>query len=117
MSADAAANAYSRFVSNVADYAVSIMRTTNNLMFSNLDSMKSVMQQVKDNSKQIFSLNANAAKTFEQNSKQVTRVAQDSSSKFNTSISNSGSGSGSGSSTYTTSDEGNTTAETSSSSR
>ena len=38
------ANAYSRFVNNVADNAVAAIRTTNNIMFSNLDSMKSVMQ-------------------------------------------------------------------------
>ena len=89
------ANAYSRFVSNVADNAVVVMRTTNNIMFSNLDSMKSVMQQVKDNSKQIFSLNANAAKTLEQNSREVTRAAQDTTSKSNTSINNSNMGSSS----------------------
>src|SRR3954471_2800076 len=56
-SPEAVANAYSRFVSNVADNTVSVMRTTNSIIFSNLDSMKSVMQQVKDNSKQIFNQN------------------------------------------------------------
>ena len=102
------ANAYSRFVSNVADNAVSAMRTTNNIIFSNLDSMKSVMQQVKDNSKQIFNLNTNAAKTFEQNSREVARAAQDSASRFNNSFdSNIGSGSNS---TYTTSTGGNNSA-------
>ena len=33
--------------------------------------MKSVMQQAKENSKQIFNQNVNAAKTFEQNSKDI----------------------------------------------
>src|SRR5919112_512796 len=95
-SPETVANAYSRFVSNVADNAVSVMRTTNNIIFSNLDSMKSVMQQVKDNSKQIFSLNANTAKTFEQNSREVARAAQDANTRFNTSINNdSDTGSGS----------------------
>src|SRR3954454_12794867 len=53
-SPEAVANAYSRFVSNVADNAVSAMRTTNNIVFSNLDSMKTVLQQAKDTSKQVF---------------------------------------------------------------
>ena len=112
-SPEAVANAYSRFVSNVADNAVTYLRTTNNIIFSNMDTMKSVMQQAKDNSKHLFNQNVNAAKTFEQNSKELTRaVAQDTSSKFNTSINNSDSGSGSGSSsitrTYTTRTGSNT---------
>jgi hypothetical protein len=117
-SPQAVANAYSRFISNVADNAVSSMRVSNNLLFSNLDSMKTALQQVKDNSKQIFNLNANAAKTLEQNSREVTRAAsQDASSKFNTSINNSdsGSGSGIGSSTSTKSTSSNTDGTSSSS--
>src|SRR5215203_6563431 len=44
-SPDSIAKAYSRFVSNFADNAVSTIRLTNNIIFSNLDSWKSVMQQ------------------------------------------------------------------------
>src|SRR3954468_20698352 len=47
-SPDAVVNAYSRFVSNVADNTVSAMRTTNNIIFSNIDTMKTVLQQAKD---------------------------------------------------------------------
>jgi hypothetical protein len=111
-SPESIANAYSRFVSNVADNAVSAMRTTNNIIFSNLDSMKSVMQQVKDNSKQIFNLNSKTAQTFEQNSREAARAAQDANTRFNTSINNdsdTGSGSTSSSSTYTTSTGSNKT--------
>jgi hypothetical protein len=84
--------------------------------------MKSVMQHAKDNSKHIFNQNVNAAKTFEQNSKELTRAAaQDSASRFNTSVNNSDSGSGSGSvtRTYTTRTGSNTdgTSLSSSSSR
>jgi hypothetical protein len=86
-SPEAVANAYSRFVSNVADNAVSAMRVTNNVIFSNLDSMKSVLQQVKDNSKQVFHLNTNAAKTFEHNTREVAKAAaatvQDANSNVN----------------------------------
>jgi len=94
MSPDAAANAYSRFVSNVADNTVTYLRTTNNLVFASLDAYKTTMQHAKENSKQIFDLNTKAAKTFEQNSREVTKAAaQDSDSRFNASV-NSGSGNG-----------------------
>jgi hypothetical protein len=99
-SPQAVANTYSRFVSNVADNAVTYLRTTNNLVFASLDAYKTTMQHAKENTKQIFDINSKAAKTFEQNSKDVARAAQDASSGFNTSIN---SGSGSGSNTGTTS--------------
>jgi hypothetical protein len=76
-SPDAVAKAYTRFVSNWADNAVSAIRLTNNVIFSNLDSMKSVMQQAKDNSKHLSNLSVNTAKTFEQNSRQLTSAAKD----------------------------------------
>ena len=70
-SPEAVANAYSRLVSAYADNAVTYLRTTNNIIFSNMDTMKSAMQQAKDNSKQIFNQNVNVAKTFEQNSRDL----------------------------------------------
>ena len=82
------ANAYSRFVNTVADNVVSTLRTTNNIIFSNVDSWRSVLQQAKENSKQIFNQNVNAAKTFEQNSREAPRAAQDSATRFNASINN-----------------------------
>src|SRR3954447_11049425 len=100
-SPDAVVNAYSRFVSNVADNTVSAMRTTNNIIFSNIDTMKSVMQHAKDNSKQILDINSKTAKTFEQNSREVARAAQDSAARFNASV-NSGSGRSNTSGTTTT---------------
>src|SRR3954452_7891534 len=104
-SPEAAANAYSRFVSNVADNTVTYLRTTNNLVFASLDAYKTTMQHAKENTKQIFDINSKAAKTFEQNSKELTKAAQDSASRFNASV-NSGNGSsntGTTSSTTTTS--------------
>ena len=83
-SPESVGNAYSRFVSTFADNTVSALRTTNNIIFSNFDSWKSVLQQAKDNSKQIFNQNVNAAKTFEQNSREINAAAQDSASRFNT---------------------------------
>src|SRR4051812_48331545 len=49
MSPDAAANAYSRFVSNVADNTVTYLSTTNNLVFASLDAYKTTMQHAKEN--------------------------------------------------------------------
>ena len=78
-SPDSIVKAYSRIVSNVADNAVSALRVTNNMIFSNLDSWKSVIEQAKDNSKHISNLSVNTAKTFEQNSREIhAAVGQDS---------------------------------------
>ena len=74
---DAATKAYARFVSNVADNTVSAIRLTNNMIFSNLDSWKTVMQQAKDNSKHLSNMGVNTAKTFEQNSKELTAAVRD----------------------------------------
>jgi hypothetical protein len=105
-SPEAVANAYSRFVSNVADNTVTYLRTTNNLVFASLDAYKTTVQHAKENTKQIFDINTKTAKTFEQNSRELTRAAQDSASRFNASINNSNSGSsntGTSASTTTTS--------------
>ena len=83
-SPDSIVKAYSRCVSNVADNAVSALRVTNNMIFSNLDSWKSVLEQAKDNSKQISNLSVNTAKTFEQNSREINAAAKDTISNSNT---------------------------------
>jgi len=75
-SPQAAANAYSRFVSNVADNTVTYLRTTNNLVFASLDAYKTTMEHAKENTKQkIFDINAKTAKKFEQNTREVTKEA------------------------------------------
>ena len=83
-SPDSMVKAYTRCVSNFADNAVSAMRLTNNMIFSNLDSWKSVLEQAKDNSRHISNLNVNAAKTFEQNSREVRAAVKDANSRDNT---------------------------------
>src|SRR6476619_6707847 len=93
-SPEAVANAYSRFVSNIADNTVTYLRTTNNLVFASLDAYKTTMQHAKENTKQIFNINTKTAKTFEKNTREVARAAQDANTRFNTSV-NSGSGSSS----------------------
>ncbi len=74
---------YAKFVSNLADNAVSAIRLTNNMIFSNLDSMKSTMQQARDNSKQLSNLNVNAARTFENNSRQIASAVSEANSNNN----------------------------------
>src|SRR3954465_3273397 len=93
-SPEAVANAYSRCVSNIADNTVTYLRTTNNLVFASLDAYKTTMEHAKENTKQIFDINTKTAKTIEQNSRELTKAAQDSVSRFNASINNSNSGSG-----------------------
>ncbi len=77
-SPDAITKAYTRFVSNFADNTVSAIRLTNNMIFSNMDSWKSVIQQAKDNSRHLSNLSVNTAKTFEQNSKEIVSAVADS---------------------------------------
>jgi hypothetical protein len=89
-SPEAVANAFCRFVSNVAYNIVTYLRTTNNLVFASLDAYKTTMQHAIENTKKkIFDINSKAAKTFEQNTKEVTKeAAQDSASRFNVYMSN-----------------------------
>ena len=101
-SPEAVANAYSRFVSNVADNTVTYLRTTNNLVFASLDAYKTTMQHAKENTKQIFDIHTKTAKTFESNVRELTRAAQDASTRFNSSFNNNNSNSGSGSGTVGT---------------
>ena len=99
-SPEAAANAYSRFISNIADNNVAALRTANNLVFSSLDAFKSTLAHAKENTKQILDINTKTAKTFEQNTREVARAAQDANTRFNTSINNDNN-SGTTSTTYT----------------
>ena len=82
-SPDSMTRTYTKFVSNLADNAVSAIRLTNNMIFSNLDSMKSTMQQARDNAKQISNLNVNAARTFENNSRQIASAVSEANSNNN----------------------------------
>ncbi len=51
------------------------MRVANNIIFSNLVSLKSGLQQARDYSKHIFNQNVNAAKTFEHNTREINQAA------------------------------------------
>jgi hypothetical protein len=89
-SPDAAVNAYTRFVSNVADNTVSTIRLSNNVIFSTLDAWKPLLQQAKDVSRHASNTGVNAARVFEQNSRQLAANVKDvSNSSVNTSTTNS----------------------------
>src|SRR5919202_6218761 len=64
ISPESIANAYNRFVSNVADNNVAALRTTNNLVFASLDAFKTTVQHAKDTTKQIFDINTKTAQTL-----------------------------------------------------
>ena len=83
MSPNSITQAYTKLVSNFADNAVSAIRMTNNMIFSNLDSMKSGLQQARDNSKHLSNLNVNAARTFENNSRQIASAVSESNQNNN----------------------------------
>ncbi len=87
-SPDSMTQTYTKFVSSFADNAVSAIRLTNNMIFSNLDSWKSTLQQARDTSKNIFNLNENAARTFEQNSRQIASAVSEANSNNNQNNSN-----------------------------
>ena len=76
-SPDAAVNAYTRFVSNVADNTVSAIRLSNNVIFSTLDAWKPLLQQTKDVSRHMSNMGVNTARVFEQNSRQFAAEVKD----------------------------------------
>jgi hypothetical protein len=76
-SPEAAMRAYTTFVSNVADNTVSVMRVSNNVIFSTLDACKPLLQQTKDVSRHISNMGVNTARTFEQNSRQLAAEVKD----------------------------------------
>ena len=87
-SPNAAVNAYTRFVSNVADNTVSTIRLSNNVIFSTLDTWRPLLQQTKDVSRHISNTGVNTARVFEQNSRQLAAEVKDAaaaSSNVNTS--------------------------------
>jgi hypothetical protein len=61
-----------RIVSSIADNTVATTRLVNNAVFSNLDAFKTCVQNTRDNVKEVSRIGVNAAKTFEQTSRDTT---------------------------------------------
>jgi vacuolar-type H+-ATPase subunit H len=63
---------YARTVSRIADNTIASTRLVNNAVFSNLDVFKTCVQNTRDNLKEVSRIGVNAAKTFEQTSRDTT---------------------------------------------
>jgi hypothetical protein len=62
-------DAYARGVSNVTDNTVAAARVVNSTVFSNLDALKASIQNTRDNLKEFSRIGVNAARAFEQTSR------------------------------------------------
>ena len=67
---------YARTVSNIADNTVAAARLVNNTVFSNLDAFKTCIRNTRDNLNEFSRIGINAAKTYEQTSRNTTTVAR-----------------------------------------
>src|SRR5215212_7783772 len=72
MSPRNATDAYARAVSSVTDNTVAAARIVNNTVFSNLDAFKTSVQNTRDNLKEVSRIGVNAARVFEQTSRDTT---------------------------------------------
>ena len=66
---------YARAVSNIADNTIAATKLVNNAVFTNLDAFKTCVQNTRDNLKEVSRIGVNAAKTFEQTSRDTTARA------------------------------------------
>jgi bacterioferritin (cytochrome b1) len=60
---------YANMVSRSADNIIAATKLVNNMMFANMDMFKALMQQAKDNAKELSRIGVNSARTFEQTSR------------------------------------------------
>jgi hypothetical protein len=60
---------YANMVSNFANNVITATRVTNNMIFGNMEAFKTSLQHAKDSSKEFSRIGVNAAKTFEQTSR------------------------------------------------
>ena len=64
---------YARIVSNFADNTIAATRLANNAIFANMEAFKTSMQHAKENAKELSRIGVNAAKTFEQTTRDADR--------------------------------------------
>jgi gas vesicle protein len=69
--------AYTRMVSSFADNMNTATRLANNIVFTNMDAFKTSIQQARDNARELSRIGVNAAKTFEQTSRDTSRQGTD----------------------------------------
>jgi hypothetical protein len=66
---------YARTISSIADNTIAATRLVNNTVFSNLDSFKTCAQNTRDNLREVSRIGINAARTYEQTSRETTTAA------------------------------------------
>ena len=64
-----AAEIYARTISNFADNTIVTTRIANNVMFANMEALKTIIEHRKDDVKEFSRMVVNTAKTFEQTSR------------------------------------------------
>jgi hypothetical protein len=65
--------AYARMVSSFADNMNAATRVANNMLFANMNAFRISIQRARDNARELSRIGVNAAKTFEQTSRDTTR--------------------------------------------
>ena len=75
---------YARVVSSFADNSIAATRVANNAIFVHMETTKILMQNTRDNTKELSRIGVNAPKTLEQTSRDTSRVVagQDTYSSF-----------------------------------
>jgi hypothetical protein len=73
MSPRQATETYARIVSSFADNTIAATRLVNNAIFANMDAFKTSIQHTKENAKEFSRIGVNAAKTFEQTTRDADR--------------------------------------------
>jgi hypothetical protein len=66
------ADSYARIASSFADNTIAATKLVNNTMFANLEAFNTSVQNVKNNVKEFSRIGVNAAKAFEQTSRETT---------------------------------------------
>ena len=67
---------YARTVSSIADNTVAATRVVNNTVFSNLDAFKTSIENTRDNLKEFSRIGVNAARTYEQTSRDTIAASR-----------------------------------------
>lgn len=72
---------YTNTTRSYADNIFTVTRLTNNVIFGYAEAFKNSLQQAKNNAKELSRIGVNAAKTFEQASKETSKLTQDTTTK------------------------------------
>ncbi len=72
---------YTNTTRSYADNIFTVTRLTNNVIFGYAEAFKNSLQQAKNNAKELSRIGVNAAKTFEQTSKETSKLTQDTTTK------------------------------------